>query len=84
MATVTSAVVLSKRYEGKVCLVTASTLGIGLAIATRMAQEGGRVIICSRKANNVDSAVALIQKAISAAGSSGSIEGVVVNVGEKD
>ena len=26
-----------KRYEGKVCLVTAATAGIGLAIATRMA-----------------------------------------------
>ena len=79
-----AAAILPKRYEGKVCLVTGSTAGIGLAIATRMAQEGGRVIICSRLANNVESAVASIQKAISACGSSGSIEGVVVNVGAKD
>ena len=49
------------RYEGKVCLVTAATAGIGLAIATQMAKEGGRVIICSRKAKNVDEAVAKIQ-----------------------
>jgi dehydrogenase/reductase SDR family protein 4 len=38
-----------KRYENKVCLVTASTAGIGLAIAKRMAEEGAQVIICSRK-----------------------------------
>ena len=81
---VQAAAVLPKRYEGKVCLVTAATAGIGLAIATRMAQEGGRVIICSRKTQNVDTAVATIQKAITAAGSSGSIEGVTVNVGAKD
>jgi dehydrogenase/reductase SDR family protein 4 len=38
-----------KRFEGKVCLVTASTAGIGYATAERMAQEGGHVFICSRK-----------------------------------
>ena len=77
-------VAMPRRYEGKVCLVTAATAGIGLAIATRMAQEGGRVIICSRKKQNVDTAVASIQSSITAAGSTGSIEGVVVNVGAKD
>ena len=45
------------RFEGKVCLVTASSAGIGLAIAERMAQEGGNVIICSRKQKNVDDAL---------------------------
>ena len=74
----------SKRYEGKVCLVTAATAGIGLAIATRMAVEGGKVIICSRKQVNVQTAVTSIQSAISAAKSSGSIEGVAVNVGIKE
>lgn len=29
------------RFKGKVCLVTAATMGIGLAIAERMAKEGG-------------------------------------------
>ena len=39
----------TKRFDNKVCFVTASTQGIGLAIAERMAQEGGIVIICSRR-----------------------------------
>ena len=47
-----------KRYENKVCLVTASTAGIGYAIAERMAIEGGNVIICSRNTDNVDDAIA--------------------------
>ena len=73
-----------RRYEGKVCLVTAATAGIGLSIATRMAVEGGKVIICSRKQANVQTAVAIIQAAIKTANSPGSIEGVAVNVGNKE
>jgi len=45
------------RLEGKVAVVTASTDGIGFAIAKRLAQEGAKVIISSRKQQNVDSAV---------------------------
>jgi dehydrogenase/reductase SDR family protein 4 len=37
--------------------VTASTQGIGFAIALRLAQEGGIVHICSRKEKNVIEAV---------------------------
>ena len=74
----------NRRYEGKVCLVTAATAGIGLAIATRMAIEGGRVIICSRKQANVSTAVASIKAAISSSGSSGTIEGATVNVSSKE
>ena len=73
-----------RRFEGKVCLVTAATAGIGLSIATRMAVEGGKVIICSRKQANVQTAVASIGAAIKKAGSSGSIEGLAVNVGSKE
>jgi NAD(P)-dependent dehydrogenase (short-subunit alcohol dehydrogenase family) len=36
---------------GKVAIVTGSTKGIGLAIATRMAEHGATVVISSRKAN---------------------------------
>ena len=73
-----------RRFEGKVCLVTAATAGIGLSIATRMAIEGGKVIICSRKQANVQTAVASIEAAIKKAGSAGSIEGLAVNVGSKE
>ncbi|KAJ8964515.1 hypothetical protein NQ314_004810 [Rhamnusium bicolor] len=46
-----------KRLYGKIAVVTASTDGIGLAIAQRLAQEGAKVIISSRKENNVQEAV---------------------------
>ncbi|CDW74099.1 dehydrogenase reductase sdr family member 4 [Stylonychia lemnae] len=45
------------RYKDKVCLVTASTQGIGFAIAKRMAEEGAFVYICSRKEKNVKEAL---------------------------
>lgn len=41
----------------QVALVTAATAGIGLAVARRLAQEGARVFICSRRAAAVDAAV---------------------------
>lgn len=51
----------AKRLEGKVCIVTASTEGIGLAIAKRLGAEGGKVVVSSRKQANVDEAVKLLQ-----------------------
>merc|ERR1711916_159617 len=47
-----------RRMVGKNCIVTAGSRGIGLAIAMRLAQEGGNVIICSRKEKNVKEALA--------------------------
>lgn len=47
----------SKKLEGKVCVVTASTDGIGFAIAKRLGLEGAKVVISSRKQANVDKAV---------------------------
>ncbi|XP_063222847.1 dehydrogenase/reductase SDR family member 4 [Bacillus rossius redtenbacheri] len=42
---------------GKVAVVTASTDGIGYAIAARLAADGARVVVSSRKEGNVRSAV---------------------------
>lgn len=42
------------RLESKVAIVTASTAGIGLAIAERFLQDGAKVAISSRKQSHVD------------------------------
>lgn len=43
--------------NGKLALVTGSTAGIGLAIASTLAQEGARVIVNGRSRTSVDDAV---------------------------
>ncbi len=43
---------------GKVAIVTGSTKGIGLAIATRMAEHGATVVISSRKAEMCETVAA--------------------------
>lgn len=50
-----------RRLEGKVCVVTASTDGIGLAIVKRLGLEGAKVVLSSRKQANVDEAVKLLK-----------------------
>lgn len=58
-----------KRFEGKVALVTAATAGIGLGIAQRLGEEGAKVVICSRKQNNVDDTLnALKEKGVECTG----------------
>jgi dehydrogenase/reductase SDR family member 4 len=49
-----------QRYAGRVAVVTASSTGIGMAIAERFAAEGGSVVISSRKQANIDKAIDLI------------------------
>lgn len=46
------------RYKNKICLVTGSTMGIGYAIAEKLGLEGGTIIVCSRKLENVKTAEA--------------------------
>ncbi|CAL9747825.1 unnamed protein product [Musa acuminata subsp. burmannicoides] len=57
------------RLEGKVAIVTASTQGIGFAIAQRLGLEGAAVVVSSRKQKNVDEAVEMLRsKGIEAMG----------------
>ncbi|KAJ8037337.1 Dehydrogenase/reductase SDR family member 4 [Holothuria leucospilota] len=48
---------LKKRFAGKVAICTASTTGIGFATAERLAREGAKVVVSSRRQENVDAAV---------------------------
>uniref|UniRef100_A0A667IAA8 Dehydrogenase/reductase SDR family member 4-like n=1 Tax=Lynx canadensis TaxID=61383 RepID=A0A667IAA8_LYNCA len=62
----------------KVALVTASTDGIGFAIAGRLARDGAHVVVSSRKQQNVDRAVAALQ------GEGLSVVGIVCHVGKAE
>lgn len=67
-----------KRLEGKAAIVTASTDGIGFAIAKRLAEEGAKVMISSRKESNV-------RKAVEQLKSEGlNVSGVICHVGKKE
>ena len=46
------------RFDGQVAIVTGATRGIGLAIAQRLVDEGGRVVITGRKSAGITQAVA--------------------------
>jgi NAD(P)-dependent dehydrogenase (short-subunit alcohol dehydrogenase family) len=46
------------RFTGKTAIITGASRGIGLAVAERLAAEGGRVVITARKKENLDKAVA--------------------------
>ncbi len=54
---------MSGRLQGKLCLVTGASRGIGEAIATAFVREGGRVIISSRKLDGLEAAKARISSA---------------------
>ncbi|XP_060553516.1 dehydrogenase/reductase SDR family member 4-like [Ruditapes philippinarum] len=49
------------KLSGKVAVVTASTEGIGLAIARRLGQDGAKVMVSSRKQDNVDKTVSQLK-----------------------
>lgn len=65
-------------FDGKVAVITASSTGIGLAIAKKLASLGCKVVVSSRDQAHVDKAV----KEIKSAG--GEAHGVVCHVGNKD
>lgn len=68
----------SSRLKGKVAVVTASTEGIGYAIAKRLGDEGASIVISSRKEDNVKQATASLRE------SGINVEGVVCHVGSAE
>ncbi|XP_060520734.1 dehydrogenase/reductase SDR family member 4 [Cylas formicarius] len=66
------------RLVGKTAIVTASTDGIGFAIAQRLAREGAKVIVSSRKLKNVEEA----QQKLSQEGLL--VTGLVCHVGKRE
>ena len=47
--------------SGKVAIVTGASRGIGRAIATRLAREGAKTVLCARSAGALESAVKEIE-----------------------
>lgn len=66
--------------SGKTALVTASTAGIGLAIATGLARAGADVVVNGRHADTVDAALAAIREAVPGA----RVRGVAADVGNAE
>eukprot|EP00040_Diaphanoeca_grandis_P005646 m.33868 g.33868 ORF g.33868 m.33868 type:complete len:276 (-) comp16883_c0_seq1:10-837(-) len=57
------------RFKGKTIVLTACTKGLGFAIAMRLGQEGGKLVISSRKQDAVDEALKILRsKGIEAVG----------------
>nr|XP_006821849.1 PREDICTED: dehydrogenase/reductase SDR family member 4-like [Saccoglossus kowalevskii] len=70
---------LPKKLEGKVAIVTASTEGIGYAVAKRLAEDGASVMISSRRQKKVDEAVAKLKSE-----NLTNVKGVVCHAGKED
>jgi NAD(P)-dependent dehydrogenase (short-subunit alcohol dehydrogenase family) len=66
------------KHEGKVAVITGGNSGIGLATAQRLASEGAYVFITGRRQSELDSAVKLIGKNVTA------VQGDVSNLDDLD
>lgn len=69
---------ISGKLAGKVAVVTASTEGIGFAIAKRLATDGASVVVSSRKKDKVEKAVADIKSV------SDKVAGIPCHVGKQE
>src|SRR5271163_3073023 len=66
------------QLRGKKALVTGSTAGIGLAIATTLAREGADVVINGRTEARVEEALMKVRK-----DASGSVSGIAADTGAR-
>ncbi|XP_026261919.1 dehydrogenase/reductase SDR family member 2, mitochondrial-like [Urocitellus parryii] len=78
MRSISSVANSSLKLVNKVAVVTGSTNGIGFSIARRLAQDGAHVIISSRKQQNVDQVVDILQR------EGLSVAGTVCHVGKAE
>ena len=63
---------------GKVVAITASTDGIGLAIAKRLARDGANIVVSSRKEQNVEKTKQILRNEFNA-----KVEGVTCHVAKQ-
>src|SRR5580693_4751742 len=66
------------RHDGKVAVITGGNSGIGLATAQRLASEGAYIFITGRRKPELDAAVKLIGKNVTA------VQGDVSNLADLD
>jgi NAD(P)-dependent dehydrogenase (short-subunit alcohol dehydrogenase family) len=71
---------MNLKLEKKRAVVTGSTAGIGLAIATSLVREGASVVISGRTKKRVDEAIARIKKT----GGKGRVRGVPADLSNAD
>ncbi len=69
---------MSKKLEGKVAVITGGNSGMGLATAQRFVAEGAHVYITGRRQKELDEAIKLIGKNVTA------VQGDVANLADLD
>lgn len=68
----------SGKLQGRVAIITGSTEGIGFAAAKKMAEDGAKVVLSSRKQDNVSKAVDELKRLFPS-----QVAGIVCHVGKE-